>query len=204
MKKQINLYHPSCYPKREKATFKQFLILFGLCFFSMFALSLILNKQLQNTQANIQQHQALLTKKQRELGGLVTKLQNNRVPEAKQQQQRALQDEIKVKQRLLASLAGIELDVTVSFSELMRGLSLANTSAVSINDFSMIDGRLNISGQARQSDSVPLWLAKIQTTKELSGIAFEKLKISNSDNGKGFFFQLSNNVKTESVKVPMQ
>ena len=204
MKKQINLYQPSCYPKREKATFKQFLFLSGICFFSVLTLFFILNKQLLNTGELTEQQQRLVTKKQGELNVLVTKLQNKRVPEAKLRQQLALQDEIKVKQRLLASLAGIELNVTLSFSELMRGLSLANSDAVSINNFSLNDGRLNISGQARQSDSVPLWLTKIQTTKELSGIAFEKLTISDAHNNKGFFFQLSNNVKTEAVKVQMQ
>ena len=204
MKKQINLYQPSCYPQREKATFKQFLTLLGICFFSVLGLFLILNKQFANTQEITQQHKLLLTKKQRELSALVMKLQSNRAPESKLRQQLVLQDEIKVKQRLLASLAGIELDVTISFSGLMRGLSLANTSAVSLDNFSIIDGRLNISGRAKQSDSVPLWLTKIQTTKELSGIAFEKLKISDSDHSKGFFFQLSNNLKTEPVKVQAQ
>lgn len=204
MKKQINLYQPSCYPKREKATFKQFLILFALCFFSLAALYLIINKQLADTQERTRQHKALLIKKQSELSALITELQNNRAPESKLQQQRALQDEIAVKQRLLASLAGVELGETVSFSALMRGLSLAHTGTVSINNFSIIDGRLNISGQARESDSVPRWLTKIQTTQELSGIAFETLTISDSVNSKGFSFQLSNDVKTESVKVQAQ
>lgn len=200
MKKQINLYQPSCYPKREKATFKQFLALLASCLFSLLVLCLILNKQFVNLQETTQQHQNLRLKKQNELNMLVTKLQNHQIPESKLQQQLALQDEIKAKQRLLASLAGMELDVTVSFSELMRGFSLANTSAVSIHDFSIIDGRLNISGQAKQSDSVPLWLTKLQTIKELSGITFEKLKIADAGDTKGFFFQLSNNLKKETLK----
>ena len=204
MKKQINLYQPSCYPKREKATFKQFLTLLGICLFSVLVLYLILNKQFVNTQEIAQQNKALLTKKQSELSVLVTELQNNRAPESKVRKQLALQAEVEVKQRLLANLAGVELGVTVSFSELMRGLSLANMRSISIDNFSIIDGRLNISGQAERSDSVPLWLTKIQTTKELSGIAFEKLKISDADNAKGFFFQLSNNLKTETVKVQAQ
>ena len=200
MKKQINLYQPCCYPKREKATFKQFLILLGICLFSMLVLCLILNKQFAGLQETTLQQQTLRIKKQNKLSLFVTKLQNHRTPESELQQQLAIQDKIKAKQRLLASLAGIELHVTVSFSELMRGLSLANTSAVSIHDFSIIDGRLNISGQAKQSDSVPLWLTKLRTIKELSGVTFEKLKISDSGDSKGFFFQLSNNLKKETLK----
>lgn len=200
MKKQINLYQPSCYPRREKATFKQFLTLLGICLFSTLVLCLILNKQFVTLQETTQQHQTLQIKKQNELSLFVNKLQNHHTPESKLQRQLALQDEIKAKQHLLASLAGIELHVTVSFSELMRGLSLANTSAVSIHDFSIIDGRLNITGQAKQSDSVPLWLTKLRTIKELSGITFEKLTISDSGDSNGFFFQLSNNLKQETFK----
>ena len=204
MKKQINLYQPSCYPKREKATFKQFLALLGICFFSVFALMLVLNKQFADTHEIAQQHKALISNKQVKLNELLSELQNNHAPESKVRQHLELQDEIRAKQRLLASLSGIELGETVSFSELMRGLSLTHISTLSINDFSIIDGRLNISGVAKQSDSVALWLTKAQTTKELSGIAFEKLKIADAENAKGFFFELTNSVNNEAVKVQTQ
>ncbi len=202
MKKQINLYQPSCYPKREKVTFKQFLLLTGICLFSVLVLHLVLNKQFAKIQQMTQQQKALLMIKESELSVLVTELQNNRAPESKIREQLALQAEVDAKQRLLGSLAGIELGIVVSFSELMRGLSLANMRTISIDNFSIIEGRLNISGQAKQSDSVPLWLTKIQTTKELAGIAFEKLKIS--DNAKGFSFQLSNDLENKTVKAQAQ
>ncbi|MFT6986746.1 MAG: hypothetical protein ACJAT7_002590 [Psychromonas sp.] len=202
MKKQINLYQPSCYPKREKFTGKQFLFLAGICFLLVLALHLTLNNKFSKTQAIAAQHKALLTIKQTELAALVTELQNNRAPDSKIREQLALQTEIDAKQRLLGSLSGIELGRVVEFSELMRGLSLASMSAISIDHFSIIDGRLNISGQAKESDSVPLWLTKIQTTNELAGIAFEKIKIS--DIAGGFSFQLSNNPKNKKAKAPAQ
>lgn len=201
MKKQINLYQPSCYPKREKATFKQFLSLLGVCLLSIFVLLTILSQQFANTQDSVQQQKSIFVQKQSDLSVLSTELQNKRAPEIKVKEHLALQSEIAVKQQLLASLAGIDLGEELLFSQLMRGLSLAKTNAISIDDFSIVDRRLNISGQAKKSDSVPLWLSKIQMTKELSGIAFEKLKITDSQQRKGFFFQLSNDLKTGTVKV---
>jgi len=202
MKKQINLYQPSCYPRREKLTCRQFVFLAAVCLLMALALHLILHNRAAKKEAIAGQHKALLVVKQEELAALVIKLQNNRPPASKIRQQLALQDEVVAKQRLLASLAGIELGVVVGFSELMRGLSLANMEAISIDNFSIMDGRLNISGQAKESDSVPIWLTKIQNTNELAGIAFEKIKLY--ENARGFSFQLSNSPANKKGKVAAQ
>lgn len=202
MKKKINLYQPSCYPIREKVTFKQFLLLVGICFISVLVTALILNNQYATIAAQAQQHKQMVTIKQNELAGLVKELQNNRAPDAKIHQQRLMQDEVAAKQRLLASLAGIELEVVVSFSQLMRGLSLASQRTITIDKFSIKGGSLNIAGHAKASDSVPLWLSKVQKTNELAGIAFEKLNIS--DNADGFFFELSNSLGEAEDEVQAQ
>jgi|GEM_PF-3218690 len=190
MKTQINLYQPSCYPKREKATFRQLLLLTCVCLFSALLLLFILNALSAKTQATAQQYSTQLTIKQNELLMLQDKLQKNHAPDAKMREQLALQHEVQAKQRLLGNLAGIEIANVVSFSELLRGLSLAHINSISINSFSIIDGRLNIAGQAGKSDSVPLWLTKIQKTDELAGVAFQTLKIA--ENAGGFSFRLTN------------
>lgn len=198
MKKQINLYQPSCYPKREKATFRQLTLLTVFCVFTALLLQFILNKQRANIQEAAEQHRALLTVKQNELLTLQNKMQNNHAPDAKIREQLALQRDVQTKQRLLGNLAGIEVANVVSFSELLRGLSLAHINSISINSFSIIDGRLNIAGQAEKSDSVPLWLTKIQKTDELAGVAFQTLKIS--ENAGGFYFQLTNGAENKAAK----
>ncbi|WP_354623742.1 hypothetical protein [Psychromonas sp. MME2] len=197
MKTKINLYQPSCYPKREKATFKQFSLVAALCVLSLVITPFIVNQGIEHVQKKLRVHESVLTDKQNELSALVVELQKNRAPEHKVRRQLALQQEINAKQQLLASLDIIDIDV-MSFSVLMKGLSLASTDAVSIDNFSIINGRLNISGYAKQSDSVPLWLSKVQTTDELLDIAFEQINISESDNG--FNFILSNMVKKEDNK----
>lgn len=202
MKKQINLYQPSCYPKREKVTFKQFLLLAGLSALLLLVSQLYLGNQLSNAEQRVAQHKASLKLKEDDLLLLVAKLQKKRAPESKIREQLALQTEVETKQRLLQSLSGIELGITVSFSELMRGLSLARMGSISIDSFSIVEGRLNISGQAKESDSVPLWLSKVQATKELTGVAFETLKIS--DSGEGFSFQLSNSFASKTAKESAQ
>ena len=197
MKKQINLYQVSCYPKREKATFKQFLSLVGFCLFSVFLLNFILDQQAEKIEKQTLLHREILKEKEQQLSSLLTKLQSNRAPESKRRELTALQAEIKGKQALLASLANIELAVTASFSKLMLGLSLADMDEISIENFSIINGVLNISGQAKSSDSLPLWLTNMQKTEQLSGIAFKTLEIM--DEKEGYSFKLTNKKKSSQL-----
>ena len=197
MKKQINLYQPSCYPTREKATFKQFMVVFSFSIILVIALVLILDNQLSSLQDRSAQHKSMMTEKQNQLNQLVLQLQNNRAPAQKVKQQQNLEEEIAARQNLLASLSGVELAMTISFSDLMKGLSNADMSAMSIEQFSIIEGRLNITGKAKYSDSVALWLAKAQSTPELSTISFEKISMEYIDEQQLFSFKLINRVKNE-------
>ena len=94
MKTQINLYQASCYPKREKATFKQFFSLVGLCLFSVFLLNFILAQQAEKIEKQTLLHREILKEKELQLSGLLTKLQSNRAPESKTRELTALQAEI--------------------------------------------------------------------------------------------------------------
>jgi len=190
MKKQINLYHESYFPKRQLATFKQFVVLLGVSLVALVLLNVVLNQQLSNIKKNMQAQQTEVKAKQQQLSSLLTRLQSQRAPQSKLREQSLLEAEIAGKQRLLESLSGVEFGVVVSFSDLMRGLALANIDTLSIDKFSVQQGRLNISGKAKNSDSVPLWLTKIQATDELSEIAFKKLQIHDKENH--FSFNLSN------------
>ena len=204
MKTQINLYQPNCYPKREKATFKQFIIVVVLCIISVTALVLVLQNQLVSLQNRSENHKVMMTEKQSELSQLVMQLQNNRVPEVKVKQQRDLKEEITARQNLLASLSGVELSMTLSFSDLMIGLSNADLATISIEQFSIIDGRLNIIGKAKYSDSVALWLTKAQSTAELSEISFEKMAMNYMDEQQVFLFKLINRVNNPIDEVQAQ
>lgn len=201
MKNTINLYQPSCYPKREKVTFKQFFIFASVCLLWLILTPFFTNQGINNAKQKLQVQEARLTSKQDELNRLVVELQKNRAPESKIRAQFALQTEIEAKRQLLSSLGEIEIEV-IRFSDLMKGLSIANTEEVSIDNFSMVDGRLNISGFAKQGDSVPLWLSKIQNTDELLNIAFEQLNIS--EDSQGFTFLLSNKTEKKSVNKAMK
>ena len=203
MKKQINLYQVSCYPKREKVTFKQFLVVVAICLLSVFILNFILAQQAEKIKNLTLQHRVVLKDKELQLSGLLTELQNNRAPESKRRELVALQAEIKGKQTLLDSLENIELAVTASFSKLMLGLSLADMDDISINGFSIINGVLNVSGQAKESDSLPLWLTNMQKTEQLSGIAFKTLEITNEK--EGYSFKLTNKKESRSlIKGPIK
>ena len=190
MKNQVNLYQPSCYPKREKATFSQFLVLLLFCVFVSLGSYFFVAQQTKSANEQLLAHKTLLTEQQLQLSDLVVELQKKRAPDEKLRQHAVLQSEVKAKQRLLASLAGIDVKDLVSFSELMRGLSFADMPNLTINHFSMVSGTLNIRGDAKHSDSVPLWLSNMQVTQELSALAFKALSIKEE---KGFFtFQLTN------------
>lgn len=190
MKKQLNLYHASCYPQREKATLTQLLSLLVICLGASLLSYFVVNQQTRALNKSVLVQKIQLTDNQLQLSALVVELQKNRAPEDKLRQHARLQTEIKAKQRLLSSLAGIDLQEQLSFSALMRGLSYADMPDLTINHFSMVEGILNIEGDAKQSDSVPLWLSNIQVTAELSSVAFKALSISEKS---GFFtFELTN------------
>ncbi|PKG39831.1 hypothetical protein [Psychromonas sp. Urea-02u-13] len=190
MKKQVNLYQPSCYPKREKATFSQFLALFVICLLASLLSYFVMNHQSQSANERLLEHKKSISEQQLQLSSLVAELQKKRAPDAKLRLHSMLENEVKAKQRLLATLAGIDVKESVSFSELMRGLAYADMPNLTINHFSMISGTLNITGDAKYSDSLPLWLSNMQITDELSAMAFKALSIKEK---KGFFtFQLTN------------
>ena len=190
MKTQVNLYQPSCYPKREKATFAQFLGLFIICISVSLLSYFVVKYQTQSLQERLSEQQQVVTEQQVVLNQLVVELQKKRAPDDKLRLHSRLQNEVTAKQRLLASIAGIDVEDLVSFSALMRGLSYANMDDLTINHFSMVDGVLNIKGDAKHSNSVPLWLSNLQVTKELSGVAFKALSIEEAS---GFFsFKLTN------------
>lgn len=190
MKKHINLYHPIFYPKREKATFSQFVLFSFICLSASVFIYFYVNQQTDALNQQLSTQKQSLVEQQQVLSELVIALQKSRAPQAKLSLYNQLQEEMKAKQRLLVSLSGIDLQESVSFSELMRGLSFADTADVSLHHFSMTDGILNISGAAKQSDSVPLWLSNMQLTQELSSVAFKALSIT--ENEGIFSFQLSN------------
>lgn len=190
MKKSVNLYQPSCHPKREKATFTQFLALIFICTFVSLFVYFFNNSQIEALNQQLSEQKRSILEQQSTLSTLVVALQKKRAPDERLRRQSALQNEIKAKQRLLASLSGIDLKESVSFSELMRGLSYADMPNLTINHFSMVGKTLSITGDAKYSDSVPLWLSNIQLTDELSNVGFKALSIKEN---KGFFsFQLTN------------
>ena len=200
MKKQINFYQPSCYPKKGKANFKQFILLVSLCLFSAIILTVTLKIQLKNTKANTLAHEQLLVAKQNELNQVIMVLKNNTARELKLSEKLAINAEISAKQKLLSNLSGIDIGENMSFPILMKGLSLANMNTININAFSIIDGRLNISGTAKYSDSVALWLNQFQEIKELSNVSFDKLILSARNNRQDFSFKLTNKRKAQANK----
>ena len=88
----------------------------------------------------------------------------------------------------------------MSFPILMKGLSLAKMNTISITAFSIVDGRLNISGTAKYSDSVALWLNQFQEIKELSNVSFDKLILSARNHRQDFSFKLTNKRKAQANK----
>lgn len=190
MKKQVNLYQQSCYPKRQKASFTEFLMVVFVCISVSLLSFIVTHSQNKSLNEQLATHQSKVENQRLMLSELTVELQKRAVPDEKIRLHSVLQKEVNAKQRLLASIAGIDMQDLVSFSALMRGLSYANMPDLSINHFSMVKGILNIVGDAKHSDSVPLWLANMQLTKELSGVAFDTLSIEET---KGFFtFQLTN------------
>jgi len=200
MKKQINFYQPSCYPKRRKATFKQFVGVVSLCLCAAIILTAVLKIQLANTKANTLAHKQLLVTKQAELNHVIAVLKDNSERALKVNEKLALNAEISAKQKLLSTLSKLDSGEGMNFPILMKGLSLANMNTINIHAFSIIDGHLDISGTAKYSDSVALWLNQFQEIKELSNVSFNKLILSARRNHHDFSFKLTEHPKAQTNK----
>lgn len=198
MKKNINLYHVSCHPAQLKFSFVQFSILCLICLLSIISLKGILVYQASVIEEKQQVASEKLDALHKELSLLTVKLQANTPPADKVREKNQLSVEVAAKQILLSNLNKIDLGLVVSFPELMLGLSKVDLDQVSIDQFSIVDGKLNIQGKAKYSDSVPLWLTRTQSIQELQKIAFEGVEITQQDGV--FLFQLNNVVLAKKRK----
>lgn len=190
MKKTLNLYHASCQPEKLNFNFMQLIIVFVVCILLVgLAQTLLINRA-----SNMEEKEIIALNKllalQDELSTLVIKVQANRAPENKVNEKNQLIMEVAAKRGLLSNLNQIDLGLLVSFSELMLGLAKADTEQVSITTFYISNGKLDIQGNASQSNSVPIWLSSIQTTTELHFVSFSAVNIIEQENN--FLFQLSN------------
>lgn len=194
MKKSVNLYHASCKPEKKVYSFAQLVLLIIPCVIGVVALLAMTMHEadlMNKTTVAATTKSSMLSD---ELSALQVQLQARKAPEAKVRVKDALSKEVAAKQRLLNNLNNIDLGLIVNFSELMLGLSKANVEPVSITEFSIYGGKLNIYGEARLSDSVPLWLTKIQGTDELGDVTFSGVDIYGKEDKDEFLFQLSNEV----------
>lgn len=190
MKKNLNLYHQSCQPKKIIFNFSQLTIVLVACIL----LTGLIQTLLIHRASSMEDNKAMAAEKllvlQDNLSMLVVKMQANRAPQSKVYEKEKLTREVAAKRHLLSNLEQIDLGLVVSFSELMLGLSKADIEQVSINKFSIRNGKLNIEGKASKSDSVPLWLTNIQSTTELHAVSFRAVNITEKENA--FLFKLTN------------
>lgn len=190
MKQSINLYPPSCHPEKTKFSFMQLMLLIIACLLSIAVIeSFIINREdkILVKQQQAQQKSVLL---EQELSSLIIQLQAKRAPQSLLQTKQLLSEDVASKQRLLRNLQQIDLGLVVSFSQLMLGISKADTEQISIMQFSINQGKLAIKGEAMHSDSVPLWLTSVQKTNELALVSFTGVEIT--EHKERFQFQLSN------------
>ncbi|TEW56742.1 hypothetical protein E2R68_01490 [Psychromonas sp. RZ22] len=201
MKTTLNLYHESCRERKLNFNFAQFIVLLIVCILLVGLIKGVLVNEAHEMAEKKTAADAKLLAKKHELSQLLVQLQANRVPEEKLRKKEHLSKQVADKQRLVTNLNQIDLGLVVSFSELMLGLSKADTEQISLSEFSIVNGKLNIKGQASYSDSVPRWLTRVQATTELHMVSFTTVDITQQKNI--FLFELSNiglNKKTKDRK----
>ena len=96
---------------------------------------------------------------------------------------------MKVNQQLLASLAAREMLKSNGFAQLLADLARIGSQGIALQHIQFDEGRISLSGLARNSQDVPAWVSRFAETEALADKPFAELEIARDGEG-GLAFQL--------------
>ena len=177
MKTNINLYQASCYLQKPKASWDQMLLCLSFSIVCMIFLKFYLDNKSDQLQQSSQEIKFLIVTKQEDLSSLSIKLVKQQMPIQKVQEVLELEKQIEFYQNISQNRS-LEHK---NYSIVMNELFLSKTDSINIKNFVIRNGKLDISGNALNSNSVPLWLLNMQSKKLLSEHSFDNFTLSGSD-----------------------
>ena len=189
MKIRINLYGDEFRPRRQWGTLPQMALAWGLCLLVLVTAQLTL-QHLQSRQRADNQQQELTLNALRSEGERLLAEQAKRQPDAElSRQNKALARQVKVNQQLLTSLAAREMLKSNGFAQLLADLARIGSQGIALQHIQFDEGRISLSGLARNSQDVPAWVSRFAETEALADKPFAELEIARDGEG-GLAFQL--------------
>ncbi|MFT3928980.1 MAG: hypothetical protein QM709_01680 [Spongiibacteraceae bacterium] len=180
---QINLYTEEFHPRREWLSLQRGV---QLCGGTLAAGLLItaalawhnraLNHDASELQAQLQTEQNALNTAQTELAARVPS------PELTQQLQRRQAEEA-AKTELLAALKTGILSGSAGYAPILTSLGQNTIDGLWLNQIEIVSGDVNLAGNARKPDLIPIYIDKIVSATDFGPRGYESLAVKANENG---------------------
>lgn len=169
-------------------------VVFGLCIlsFNNYLSYSSLEKQYYESKQNNQQLQQQLKQQQNLLS--IRTIDSKRVKELN-----ALQVQVASKQSLLAQLTDHNHVQTTGFAGVMTEFINHQDKEIELRKIAIIDGQINLSGFAKNADSIPRWLASFAGSTFMAEQRFSYLNLL-ATNDKKIQFSLQSNALQKGNK----
>jgi len=194
MKKSINLYHPNCQPIKTIFRFSQFIMLFIFCLSVSVLTFILMTTKTYQYELQTENAQRELSQVKDKVAMLISTKKQSHVSIEKKQYKARLMENIRETKSLIANLSDVEFKKEVNFPDLMSGLMAVQVNDLTLDSFTVLDGRLSIYGRAKYSDAITQWLKQMNNISALKSITFNRINIEQKP--QGFYFQLSSKAST--------
>jgi len=177
----INLYPQHLKPKKEYLTLGNVLLSWCVVAVAIGAVTLLFHYQNSQTEQSLAGYQSQDTSLSNQLIRLQAKLQKHKPAADKVAAVARLKMEIQSKKDSLKAVGEYDESQQLGYSGVMKSLADIGRDDISLNSIIMDSNRLDITGLARNAESIPSWINQFKSELNLVGRTFEKLKISRND-----------------------
>ena len=101
------------------------------------------------------------------------------------------------KRELDSYLSGNNNTKSGGFSGFMKALAVVKNDGIAITSFSIVQGRADIDGVARNADDVPKWISQFQKYPDLADLTFGSVKLNYNRDDNYLGFSLESKIKEE-------
>ena len=194
MKRRLNLYTESYYPKVEFFTFNSLLGLSGLLIVGLLLAQAYLQHKYEALNIERNQAQSVVDDRQDILEELTSAVTSREQDADLVASLSLTQDELALKQRLLSEVKGRENLKSKGFSVLLLDLARYHEPELWLTSIAVDQENMRFAGQAADSTSVPKWVKQLGNASSFKGHEFAGTRVYRQDNQLHFVLssQLSN------------
>lgn len=199
-KRTINLLQPELIPEKPLLTIKRMLMVWGVVFALMIAISVLTNMQDQRLLAEV----AALTEVNQQHANRIAQLESqlaNHKPDAKLTSKLEKSKVIfQNKSNIYNQLTNTTDSYISGFSFAMKELADLHSKNVSLNKIYIDADKMIFAGFARKAESVPSWLANFERSEVLSGKTFGHFSLAETEGNYLMFSVQTSSAEQEGQK----